>query len=81
MIVALDLILLFFIVVIAITAIIVKDLLAAIVLLGVYSFMMACVWVEMNSVDVGFTEAAIGAGVTTALMIAALSRTERREKG
>jgi multicomponent Na+:H+ antiporter subunit B len=81
MIVALDLILLFFVVVIAITAIMVKDLLAAIVLLGVYSFMMACVWVEMHSVDVGFTEAAIGAGATTALMIAALSRTERREKG
>jgi multicomponent Na+:H+ antiporter subunit B len=80
MIVALDLMLLFFIVIIAITAIMVNDLLAAIVLLGVYSFMMACVWVEMNSVDVGFTEAAIGAGVTTALMIAALSRTERWEK-
>ncbi|MHC1588584.1 MAG: Na(+)/H(+) antiporter subunit B [Methermicoccaceae archaeon] len=80
MIVPLDLALLFFLVVIAITAIVVKDLLTAIVLLGVYSFVMACVWVEMHSVDVGFTEAAIGAGVTTALMIAALSRTERWEK-
>lgn len=80
MIVPLDLALLFFLVVIAITAIVVKDLLTAIVLLSVYSFVMACVWVEMHSVDVGFTEAAIGAGVTTALMIAALSRTERWEK-
>jgi len=80
MIVPLDLALLFFLVVIAITAIVVKDLLAAIVLLGVYSFVMACVWVEMHAVDVGFTEAAIGTGVTTALMIAALSRTERWER-
>lgn len=80
MIVPLDLALLFFLVVIAITAIVVKDLLTAIVLLGVYSFVMACVWVEMHAVDVGFTEAAIGTGVTTALMIAALSRTERWEK-
>ena len=80
MIITLDLILLFFIVVIAITAIMMKDLLASIVLLGVYSFVMATVWVEMHSVDVGFTEAAIGAGATTALMMAALSRTERREK-
>ncbi|NMX20882.1 cation:proton antiporter [ANME-1 cluster archaeon GoMg4] len=80
MIIPLDLALLFFIVVIAIAAITTKDLLAAIVLLSAYSFLMACVWVEMNSVDVGFTEAAIGAGVTTAFMIAALSRTARWEE-
>jgi uncharacterized MnhB-related membrane protein len=80
MIVPLDLALLFFLVLIAIAAITVKDLLAAIALLGAYSFVMACVWVEMNSVDVGFTEAAIGAGATTALMVAALSRTARWEK-
>lgn len=80
MIVPFDLALLSFLVVIAITAITMRDLLATIVLLGVYSFVMACVWVEMNAVDVGFVEAAIGAGVTTALMIAALSRTTRWEK-
>lgn len=80
MIVPLDLALLFFLVLIAIAAITVKDLLAAIALLCAYSFVMACVWVEMNSVDVGFTEAAIGAGATTALMVAALSRTARWEK-
>jgi len=81
MIVPIDLALLFFLVLIAIAAITVKDLLAAIALLGAYSFVMACVWVEMNAVDVGFTEAAIGAGATTALMIAALTRIARWEKG
>jgi len=41
---------------------------------------MAVVWVEMHSVDVAFTEAAVGAGATTAFLIAALSRTKRWEK-
>ncbi len=76
----LDLILLFLIVVIAIASITVRDLLSAIMLLGAYSFLMAMVWVEMHSVDVGFTEAAVGAGATTAFLIAALSRTVRWEK-
>lgn len=80
MIVPLDLILLLFLIIISIAAITVKDLLAAVVLLGAYSFIMATVWVEMHAVDVGFTEAAVGAGATTAFFIATLSRTVRWER-
>lgn len=80
MILSIDLALLFLIVIIAIAAITVRDLLSAIMLLSAYSFLMALVWVEMHSVDVGFTEAAVGAGATTAFFIAALSRTVRWEK-
>jgi uncharacterized MnhB-related membrane protein len=80
MIVPIDLILLFLLVILAITAITVKDLLAAIVLLGVYSFLMANVWLQLGACDVAFTEAAVGAGASTALMIAALSRTKRWER-
>jgi energy-converting hydrogenase B subunit D len=80
MILSVNLALLFLIVVIALAAITLKDLLSAIMLLCAYSFLMALVWVEMHSVDVGFTEAAVGAGATTAFFIAALSRTVRREK-
>lgn len=80
MIVPIDLLLLFLIVILAIAAITVKDLLSAIMLLTAYSFLMAMVWVEMHSVDVGFTEAAVGAGATTAFLIAALARTTRWEK-
>jgi uncharacterized MnhB-related membrane protein len=80
MILSLDLILLFFIVVIAIAAITLKDLLSAVILLGAYSFLMALIWVELQSVDVGFTEAAVGAGATTAFLIAAISKTTRWEK-
>lgn len=81
MIVPIDLALLTLIVIIALVAITVKDLLSAIMLLSAYSFLMAMVWVEMHSVDVGFTEAAVGAGATTAFLIAALTRTVRWEKG
>ena len=81
MIIPIDLLLLFIIVILALVAITVKDLLSAIMVLTAYSFMMAMVWVEMHSVDVGFTEAAVGAGATTAFLIAALTRTERWEKG
>jgi uncharacterized MnhB-related membrane protein len=76
----LDLALLFLVVVIAIVAITVRDLLSAIMLLCAYSFLMAVVWVEMHAVDVAFTEAAVGAGATTAFLIAALARTARWEK-
>lgn len=80
MIIPIDLSLLFLIVIIAIGAITVRDLLSAVILLSAYSFLMAVVWVEMHSVDVAFTEAAVGAGATTAFFIAALSRTKRRER-
>lgn len=80
MIFSIDLALLFLIVIIAFAAITLRDLLSAIMLLGAYSFLMALVWVEMQSVDVGFTEAAVGAGATTAFFIAALSKTTRWEK-
>ncbi len=80
MILSLDLILLFFIVAIAIAAVSLRDLLSSVILLSAYSFLMALIWVELQSVDVGFTEAAVGAGATTAFLIAAISRTTRWEK-
>ena len=74
-----DFILLFFLVVCAITAVRMKDLLSTIIILGAYSLIMAVVWTRLNAVDVAFTEASVGAGVTTVLLIAALSRTQRWE--
>ncbi len=62
----------------AIAAINVRDLLDATVLFGIYSFMMCVMWLAMGAVDVGFTEATIGAGVSSALMLAAIFRTTRR---
>jgi energy-converting hydrogenase B subunit D len=76
----LDLIILALVVICALAAINVRDLLGAAVIFGVYSFLMCLLWAEMGAVDVAFTEATVGAGVSTILFIAAIFRTTRRSK-
>lgn len=76
----LDLILLGFVVICAIGALTVKDLLGAVIILGAYSFFMCLLWTEMGAVDVAFTEASVGAGVGTVLFVAAVNKTTRRSK-
>lgn len=73
-----DLIILSLVVICAVAAISVKDLLGAAVLFGAYSFMMCLLWAVMGAVDVAFTEASVGAGVSTVLFVAAVFRTTRR---
>jgi len=80
MIIPIDLILLVMVVILAILTIDAKDLFVSVTLLSIYSFLMAIVWAEMHSVDVSFTEAAVGAGITTAFFIATLTRIPRKEK-
>lgn len=50
----------------------VRNLFAVIVLSGIYSFLMATVLVALDAVDVAMTEAAVGAGVSTVLLLGAL---------
>jgi uncharacterized MnhB-related membrane protein len=73
-------VLLVFAVIVAVAALTVKDLLSAVVLLSAFSFFMCLLWTEMGAVDVAFTEAAVGAGVSTAFFIAALYNTNRRSR-
>lgn len=75
-----DLIVLTFVIFIAIAAITVRDLLGTAILFGAYSFMMCLLWAVMGAVDVAFTEAAVGAGVSTVFFVAAVFRTSRRTK-
>lgn len=56
-----------------------RNLFAAVVLLGIYSFLMATVLVALDAVDVAMTEAAVGAGVSTVLMLGALHLCESVE--
>jgi len=74
----LDLILLVLTVVCALGAITLKDLLGSTILLGGFGFFMCLLWVEMGAVDVAFTEASVGAGITTVLFVIAVFKTERR---
>jgi uncharacterized MnhB-related membrane protein len=75
-----DIVLLLFVLICAIAAITVKDLLSAVMILGAYSFFMCLIWAQMGAVDVAFTEASVSAGVGTILMVAAISKTTRRSK-
>ena len=76
----LDLMILTLVVICALVAINIKDLLGASVVFGIYSFLMCLLWAEMGAVDVAFTEATVGAGVSTIFFIAAIFRTTRRSK-
>ena len=56
-----------------------RSLLAVAILSGAYSFIMAIVFNLFDAVDVAFTEASVGAGITLTLMLAAISLTARSE--
>jgi len=73
-----EIIILVIVIILAIGALSVKDLLGAAILFGAYSFMMCLLWAIMGAVDVAFTEASVGAGVSTVLFVAAVFRTSRR---
>ncbi len=47
---------------------------------GIYSLLMAGAFVVLDAVDVAFTEAAVGAGISTVLMLGTLHLTRSREK-
>jgi multicomponent Na+:H+ antiporter subunit B len=58
---------------VAVLALIVqRNLFSVVVLAGIYSFLMATVLVALDAVDVAMTEAAVGAGVSTVLLLGAL---------
>ena len=69
----LDFALLGFLVVIAVGALRNNNLFAVVMLFGIYSLASASLFVVLDAVDVAFTEAAVGAGIATILMLAALS--------
>lgn len=76
----LDIALLALTVICAVAAVSVRDLLVSVVLLGAFSLFMCLLWIEMGAVDVAFTEAAVGAGVTTVFFVVTVLKTERVSK-
>jgi len=55
-----------------------KNLISATVTLGIFSFLMCLLWAEMGAVDVSFTEAAVGAGVSTVFLVATIYNTTKK---
>ena len=75
-----DVLVLTMVVICALTALTIKDLIAAAIVSGAYSFLMCLLWTEMLAVDVAFTEAAVGAGVSTILLLATALHIKRKSK-
>ncbi|WP_082865135.1 MULTISPECIES: DUF4040 domain-containing protein [unclassified Oleiphilus] len=75
-----DLVLLAMLALTALRIIFLKDLFAVVMLFGIYSFLSALIFVNLDAVDVAFTEASVGAGISTVLMLGTLALTGRKEK-
>ena len=54
------------------TLMITRNLFSVVVLSGIYSFLMATALVALDAVDVAMTEASVGAGISTVLLLGAL---------
>lgn len=72
--------LLIFMMVTALALVRIRNLFAVVMLSGIYSLLGALIYVVMDAVDVAFTEAAVGAGIATVLMLGTLALTTAEEK-
>lgn len=74
-----DIVLLVFLAITGIAVTRQRNLFAAVMLAGIYSLVSAGLFVVMDAVDVAFTEAAVGAGISTVLMVGTLALVGYRE--
>ena len=58
----------------------VQGLFASVMMAGIFSLLSAAMFTVLDAVDVAFTEAAVGAGMSTVLFLGALSLTTKEEK-
>ena len=56
-----------------------RNMFGVVVMAAIYSFLIASVMLVLDAVDVAMTEAAVGAGISTVLLLAALHLTKSRE--
>ena len=57
-----------------------RNLVAEVMLSGIYSLLCDALYTMLDAVDVAFTEAAVGAGISTVLMLGTLALVGREEK-
>ncbi len=76
----LDFLILIFVIICALAAINIRDLLSAVIILGAFSFFMCLLWTEMGAIDVAFTEASVATAISTLLFVGAIYKTTRRSK-
>ncbi len=75
----LNILLLIFLITCAIGVAYIRDLLSAVILFSAFGLVMAIIWQQLSAPDVAMVEAALGTGVASLLMIAAISKTKRAE--
>lgn len=75
-----DILLLIFLTVTALAIVRLKNLFGVVMLSSIYSLASATFFVVLDAVDVAFTEAAVGAGITTVLFLATLALTGQEER-
>ncbi|MFP4113788.1 MAG: Na(+)/H(+) antiporter subunit B [Spirochaetota bacterium] len=67
--------------ILAILSLVVRDLLATVILVGVFSLLSCFVYFVLGAPDVALTEAAVGTGVGSVVFIWIVHKTERRDRG
>ena len=80
MIAVMDVVLLAFLAATAFFVIRLRDLFAAVMVLSIFSLLSAGLFMVMDAVDVAITEASVGAGISTVLLLATLALTQDVEK-
>ncbi len=66
--------------IVAVIALQIRDMLAAVLVLGVFSLLSCLVFFMLHAPDVALTEAAVGTGVGTVILIWIVFRTDRRDR-
>ena len=72
-----------FLIILVITALVaieMKDLLNAAIVLATFSLILSFIFFSQHALDIAMAEAAIGAGVSTVFFVVAISWTKRVEK-
>ena len=77
----LNVILLLFILLSAVSVALTRHLLSAVIIFMAQGLAMSVVWLLLRSPDLAITEAAVGAGVSSILMFAALKKIHAVEEG
>lgn len=75
-----DIVLLILLAVTGVAVIWTRNLFGAVMLAGIYSLVSAGLFVVMDAVDVAFTEAAVGAGISTVLLLGTLALVGYKER-
>lgn len=75
-----NVVLLGFLIITAVAVVALRHLFASVMLMGIFSLLVAGLFVVLDAVDVAFTEAAVGAGVSTVLFLGTLAMVSVKDR-